>query len=70
MPDAKRECATCLWWKPADPPDGQPAGEGECRRYAPRPSGLLEEAIWPTTSYGDWCGEWQPEAVAQQRDAP
>lgn len=73
MPDAARTCATCLWW---DIPD---AGEpyGQCRRYAPRPHLAVEEypveevtpiyPHWPLTLASEFCGEWQPPAIAQQR---
>ncbi len=73
MPDAYRDCETCLWWEPVDDD-----GKGFCRRYAPRPSAprpsatksMLRDANWPLTYSDDWCGEWQPEAVAQVRETP
>ena len=49
MPDAKRECASCLWWAPADPSDGEPSGEGECRRHAPAPFLDTGGEVWSRT---------------------
>jgi hypothetical protein len=55
-------CKTCRWWWLY----GEPADEdrkGECRRNAPLPvidDGKHNQALWPSTDNGDWCGEHKP----------
>lgn len=66
MPEPKRECQLCLWWKRRE----DAAGKGERRRSAPGCTlscmTSAWSASWPLTMAGDWCGEWQPPAVRQQ----
>lgn len=72
MPDAKRSCATCLWWH-QNPKDEE---FGQCRRHAPRATRedpdnpFTSYACWYVTHGEDWCGEWQPPAVEQQQRSP
>jgi hypothetical protein len=37
----------------------------KCRRYAPRPAGITEEACWPVTDKSQWCGEWAPREASE-----
>lgn len=57
-----RACGTCIFfYRPSE------AGNGECRRNAPRPreiysSEIIESestpmAFWPSVTPADWCGE-------------
>ena len=61
-----RVCISCRYWArtvveapgvPGIP--GTPA-QGECHRYAPRPSVGTghTHVLWPLTSAADACGEW------------
>lgn len=63
---AERLCLTCGYWLqvrvegpgvPGIP--GSPA-QGECKRYAPRPSVGTghRHVLWPLTAAADMCGEW------------
>lgn len=63
------KCYTCRFWKNRD----TAYGEGECRRYAPRPTTkprttgdgetLPVLTYWPETSQDDWCGEYAAGVV-------
>jgi len=48
--ERERACLTCVYWQ-----SDKAKKKGTCRRYAPRPG---DEAIWPSTLYNDWCGEY------------
>lgn len=70
MPDPTRTCKGCLFWH--SPDDGS---AGECRRRTPLPWTKPEEsedytrtAWWPNTAPDDWCGDWAPHAIQQQRE--
>ena len=63
-------CSTCRFWSqvrvegpgvPGIP--GTPA-QGECKRYAPRPSvgSGHRHVLWPLTAAADYCGEWTARA--------
>jgi hypothetical protein len=58
MPKAGESCSKCNYWiKNADKPEGQ----GDCRRYAPRPGAV---AAWPKTPGDAWCGEYKPRKTS------
>lgn len=60
-------CHGCRYWQLI----GDEFLDGECRRHAPRLSGMAAPhgdaihqdpkwAMWPTTFRDDWCGEFAP----------
>lgn len=54
MPKVIETCETCVYWA-----SGNNYSSGHCRRYAPEPAtGRDALAVWPTTMYTDWCGEY------------
>jgi hypothetical protein len=55
MAETKETCGSCKYWLPFP---SKPEGQGECRRYAPRPPGM-EATKWPKTMTADWCGEYK-----------
>lgn len=62
-PTATKQCGTCQFWHPSNP------SEGACRKYAPRPTILLQAPgmnvglVWPGTKAGEWCGEYEMEEM-------
>ena len=57
-------CSACRFWYPVSLYEW-----GTCRRYAPRPDqsreGRLLPVTWPTTTPGNWCGEWEQRSAGQ-----
>ena len=49
-------CGGCLWWA-----SGEVADEGQCHRYAPRPTTTRAGVVWPTTTRDDYCGDVEPK---------
>jgi hypothetical protein len=63
-------CATCLHWRPEKTRE-KLLGWGQCRRMPPtmppiQDDKLVHVGLWPHTREGDWCGEWQAPAHAEQ----
>ncbi len=59
-------CETCRFWRAVIQSND---GLGECRRYAPRSRRVSEpkgQVSWTITKSADWCGEHQPQPVAQK----
>jgi hypothetical protein len=54
MSENTEQCSNCRFWF------NHEIGEGECRRYAPRPTKAVEDFVWQLTYPDDWCGEHEP----------
>lgn len=58
-------CKTCAYFDPLGPDD---AMYGLCRRNAPSPLSLVEEAdpyiraTWPKVGETEWCGDYKYES--------
>jgi hypothetical protein len=50
------ECCSCKYFEPY--PTKSPVEGGECRRHPPV-VGTSGTSDFPTTFYGDWCGDWR-----------
>lgn len=50
-------CLNCRFWQK---PKVAHSATGECHRFAPIPGSDSEQARWPLTDSGQWCGEFQP----------
>lgn len=59
-------CMSCAFWRqvraqgPGVPGIPGPPPQGECRRYAPRPTVGTghTHVLWPITAAAECCGEW------------
>ena len=62
-------CSSCKFFEKEDNPEIY--YDGQCKKYAPRAFlfhsvngdgwGYLPDALWPTVSKEQWCGEWSPQ---------
>ena len=58
---ASEQCNSCRFWQVGGAPSG-----GFCRRNAPTVTENQQFTGWPWTLPCNWCGEYQPIAVAQK----
>ena len=56
-------CGNCRFWEMFD----EDKGDGQCRRYPPKLPAYPEQeldglhgGVFPDTTGGEWCGEYQP----------
>ncbi|MEX1049695.1 MAG: hypothetical protein WED15_09210 [Akkermansiaceae bacterium] len=65
-----RACGNCAYWNQTDE-EGDPLGE--CRRHAPQTIAfeideeVKFESMFPVTADTDWCGDFSPPILAEDR---
>jgi len=70
---AEHSCRACVFYD--FPDDRVQDANGICRRHAPHPALVPDDASdtayfaeWPVVAWNDWCGEWQPFADGEEKE--